>query len=121
MDHADRIAVNVAQPADVGVRRNLQARSRDMQVMPLARAQHSAMLPKGNRGAVMILSVVDNADSLHASAGHSSIRGERLAPEPNKKPRQLHADCKALGRGQSHACGKKSSAIENLLTEIGAR
>ena len=61
----DGISIDVAQPAHVGLGLDLKKRTRDMDIVPLARPQQRAVGAECNGRAVVIHRFVGNFDPFH--------------------------------------------------------
>src|SRR5262249_12957561 len=78
--HRDRVAVNVAQPAHIGLRLNLEPRADDLHVMPFARPHQSAMRTQLHGRMIEIRRLMKNSDAFHA---HRAACSWQWRDDPN--------------------------------------
>jgi hypothetical protein len=67
----DGITIDVAQPANVGLRLDFETRVFDMDIVSLARPQQRAVRPECDRCTVIVLRFVGNSDTFHERVGES--------------------------------------------------
>jgi hypothetical protein len=65
LDHCDRVAVDIAQPAHMSRWLYNEGKFFDMHVVALAGTQHRSMETKGDRGAIAVLGVVVYTQVFH--------------------------------------------------------
>src|SRR5580692_12841852 len=68
-ENDDGISIDVAQPAHVGLGLDLKKRTRDMDIVPLARPDQRAVWAECDRRTVVIHRFMGNFDPFHKSGG----------------------------------------------------